>query len=406
MSFLRTIFLMLIGLISLPFLLLRFGPGMFRAMSSNPFGDMDGPKADAHVRLTAGKPVVRDGVAIFDAASRAAEEGHWADLSDMLHEAVDQRLMTSPEKRDYEHITAGARSGLTRVLNTASPEQCRDAIANHLSRFDAAADAAQRDPALAAIAARAHLDVGWAFRGDGYAESVTEEDWAEMSGHYETAAKRIAPFLASKPVFPPIAHAAHIIARQQDGDAALKRAYDRWCAADPGNPTIYAEHAFHLLPRWGGSHTELAATAQRAATIDPEGLGAAPALWLYLGVLECEPEALAAVDPDLFRDAVRDHLYLDGTSRGANSLLRELSTLWLSIPIDPGQDNAFASIRALCRDACRVIVEDHLCEVDLSIWDNGATEARQVIGLLYKDEIEEGFLLEFESGALELRKAA
>ncbi len=406
MSFLRSVFLMLVGLIALPFLLLRFGGGMFRAISHNPFKDMDEERAQTHVRLVASKPSVATGEDVFRAAADLASADKWDELSAMLHDAVASKTMTSPMKRDYEHVTAGARAGLTSLLEKLPIEQCTKAVDQMLERFDAAADAAPSDPARAAIAARAHLDVGWAWRGDGFSGGVSDEGWQKMNDHFQAASARIEPFFDADPLFPPIAHAAHIIARQEGDPDTLEKVYELWRASDAGNPTLYSEHAFHLLPRWGGSHAKLAQTAQRAATIDPEAYGAAPTLWLYLGVLECEPEALAEADPELFVDAVRDHLYLDGTSRGANTLLRDLSELWLSIPIDGAQNEPFGTVREICKDACRAIVDEHLTEIDLDVWDGSATEARQIIGLLYKDEIDEGYLLDFESGALELKKAA
>ncbi|MEL7344812.1 MAG: hypothetical protein AAFN59_08115, partial [Pseudomonadota bacterium] len=87
-------------------------------------------------------------------------------------------------------------------------------------------------------------------------------------------------------------------------------------------------------------------------------------------------------------------------------LLRQLSELWLSMPMDPQLEGTYGALRSICHDACRAIVDDHLVDIDLEVWDASATEARQIIGLLYKDEIDDGYLLDFESGALELKKAA
>ncbi|MEL7344619.1 MAG: hypothetical protein AAFN59_07140, partial [Pseudomonadota bacterium] len=94
MSMTRKLIYMLLGVIALPFLLLRFGLGMFRGIGQDPFRDMDQAKADNHVRLVASKPVAPTGDEIHARAKSLALAEDWTALSALLNEAVASARMT------------------------------------------------------------------------------------------------------------------------------------------------------------------------------------------------------------------------------------------------------------------------------------------------------------------------
>ncbi len=403
----RSILYFFLGLIALPFLLLRFGPQFFLNLFRDPFQGITGELANRHVLLDGGKSQVDTGDALIERVRGMAQIEDWDGISALLKEAVASKRDGAPLEREYGMITHAARSELTEILVSLDPEICTAKIAELLGSFDGGADAAPDDAGLAALAAHAHLDVGWAWRGDGFAGEVSQQGWDEMARHFKIAADRIAPFLNAGSLHPCIAHAAHIIARQEeDGGHQLRRIYDAWRKSDPGNPMIYAEHGFHLLPRWFGDYDELAREAQRAAAAEAKTLGTAPYFWMYQSVFECEELALTAADPDLFVEAVSDHLRLAGTSLEANRVLRMLSETWCYRAMDQRLDTAEAPVREMARAACRAIVETHLFQIDSAAWDGQIGLARQVIALLYKDEIDDGYILDFTSGSFAMRAEA
>ena len=60
----------------------------------------------------------------------------------------------------------------------------------------------------------------------------------------------------------------------------------------------------------------------------------------------------------------------------------------------------------MARAACRAIVETHLFQLDSAVWGGEIKQAKQTIALLYKDEIEEGYVLDFSSGQFSKRVKA
>ena len=214
----RTIGLMLLGLLALPVVLLLNGFGMFRALAHDPFKNVEADKVDAQVRVGAiDAQTPYWGEAIQDEARALSEVGNWDALSEMLAKAEASKSSSFGLQRDYGLITYGARLPLTEILDNYDPRHCQTAIGEKLAAFDAAADARPGDPGLAAIAARAHLETGWPWRGDGYANDVTADEWQAMTHHYRAASRRLAPFLQDgKPASVTVAHAAHIEARHND----------------------------------------------------------------------------------------------------------------------------------------------------------------------------------------------
>ena len=403
----RALFYMTLGLLALPFLLLRFGPQFFFNLFRDPFSGITSELAERHVLLESTRSKVDTGEGLVEEIRALVRTEDWPALSARLQEAVATKRDSAPLEREYSKITWAARLDLNEILDKLHPEQCTAKLAELVKAYDKAADAHPGDAGLAAIAARAHLDVGWAWRGDGYAGEVTRQGWEELQRHYQLAAERIAPFMDGEKLHPSIAHAAHILARQNGDDGReMRNLYDAWRSADPGNPQIYAEHGFHLLPRWFGDYDELAREAHRAGVAETDRLGAAPYFWLYAHVLECEELALTAADPEMFIEGVADHVRLAGTSHEANRVLRMLCEVWTAQAMDQRLQAAEAPVRDMARAAARAIVENRLFDIDASAWDGRCDDARRTIALLYKDEIDEGYVLDFTSGNFELRAEA
>ena len=403
----RSIYYMFLGLIALPFLLVRFGPKFFTNLFHDPFQGITGEIANQSVLLDSGKSHVKTTDTLVKQVHDMVQIADWRGISELIKKAVASKRDAAPLQREYTEIVYAARIELQDILMSLDPKMCTVKIAGLLDAYDAGADTLPDDPGLAALAARAHLDVGWAWRGDGFTNEVSQNGWEEMARHYRLAADRIAPFLNADILHPCIAHAAHIIARQNDDNGhELRRIYEAWRQSDPGNPLIYEEHGFHLLPRWFGTYDELAREAQRAAAAVADTLGAAPYFWMYQSVFNCEELALSAVDPDLFVDAVCDHLRLAGTSFEANRVLRKLSETWLYRPIDQQLDDAESTVRDMARAACRAIVETQLFQIDSAAWSGQINQAKQTIALLYKDEIDDGYILDFSNGHFEKRGIA
>ena len=162
------------------------------------------------------------------------------------------------------------------------------------------------DHLLAAMLARAHLDMGWARRGSGWAGSVTEEGWEGLRLHLERANELVTRFDAVDRASPYLAQVTHEIALASEWPASARRtAFETCLRLNPKCWSAMRSEAFHCLPRWGGSHEELETTARQAMALTPD-LGAAAYAAFYWGVLRAEEEVLFTCDEALLAEGLAD----------------------------------------------------------------------------------------------------
>lgn len=395
----------LLGILLFPVIAAYAIIAVFRMHKDDPFKDMDPEKVDALVKISTREAAANPKDAIELRARKLADRGDWQTLSDEMHSAERTLRSSDGTTRDYGWMSFGARSELNDILEQMDPEHCQKKISEITARFEAAANANPNDHMLSTLVARLHLDIGWAWRGDGYADSVTALEWSHMHQHYEAAEKWLARFTEDGITSPYVAHAAHILARHLGDDGRqMRKIYDVWRTLDPGNPNMYAEHAFHLLPRWFGSYQELETEARKAAASTMgTPIGAAPYAWMLQTLIDCEPEALAIVDQEFFLESISDIVRLAPDATGANSILREYSELWLSRGIFETDEQNMQQVRNLAENVCRQVARNHLSAIDLSVWQGKAMSAKNTIAALFGDDIDAGRILDFSSGQLEIR---
>ncbi|MEP2137957.1 MAG: hypothetical protein ABJI41_00515, partial [Erythrobacter sp.] len=319
-----------------------------------------------------------------------ADAGDWETLSEEIDAAESTLKASDGQLRDYGHMSWGARSELNDILEVMDPEHCQKKLAAIVSRIEDAANASPQNHVLATLAARTHLDIGWAWRGDGFADSVSDLEWSHMNQHYDAAEKWLTPFTQGGITSPMVAHAAHIHARHLgDHGRQMRAIYDMWRQLDPGNPMMYQEHGFHLLPRWFGSYQELEMEARKAAAATVgTAIGAAPYAWMLNSLIECEPEALSIVDQEFFVDSVADMVTLTPDASEANTVLRDYSEIWLSRSLFDPAGESQQNIKALAERVCRKVTEDHLSAIDLSVWQGKALAAKRTIAALFEEDFQ------------------
>ncbi len=104
-----------------------------------------------------------------------------------------------------------------------------------------------------------HIAVGWRARGDGYANTVTEEGWVGFQEHLEQARTYLVKAYELDPSRPEAATAMITVALA--GFAAPGETerlwFDRAVAAQMDWPPAYNNLMWSNRPRWGGSHEKM-----------------------------------------------------------------------------------------------------------------------------------------------------
>lgn len=104
-----------------------------------------------------------------------------------------------------------------------------------------------------------HVAAGWHERGDGYANTVTEDGWAGFKKHLEQARTYLVKAYELDPTRPEAATAMIKVAMA--GYAAPGETerlwFDRAVAAQMDWPQAYSALMWSLRPRWGGSHEQM-----------------------------------------------------------------------------------------------------------------------------------------------------
>lgn len=109
------------------------------------------------------------------------------------------------------------------------------------------------------LLARAHVNLGWAERGGGFAGDVTQPGWRGFGAHLAKARSLLLQAWHERPDLPEAAHDQIAVTMGSGGVAGEDPRFwfDRAVAADFDLRTAYFAMMWALRPRWGGSHEEM-----------------------------------------------------------------------------------------------------------------------------------------------------
>src|SRR5262249_55465736 len=111
--------------------------------------------------------------------------------------------------------------------------------------------------------ADAHLGYAWAARGNGYANTVTEQGWQLFEERVNKAKKILDESASLTPKCPYWYELMQEIARTSGADREQQRTiFEKAAAFEPLYYAYYQQYAFLLLPKWGGEPGEAEAFAE------------------------------------------------------------------------------------------------------------------------------------------------
>lgn len=312
------------------------------------------------------------------------EAGRW-DLFHSLLAAWERDRAATPFGTMFHRI--GAEVALRPLLDIADAEVATgirpsgELLDRVVGEFAARMAAFPGDHIAAVLAARAHIAAGWAARGDGWINTVSEEDLLRMAQHYDAAERILTPFADSGSSL--VAEARYFTCLGlEDGGRLLRGRFEDWLAVDPDDLRPWQVHGFNLLPRWFGTLDEVEAEARRAAEATAPRRGTAGYAIFHGSILGCgTSETRAQIDPDFFVRSALDRARTAGSQWGVNRMAEFLMQAMLE---------SRGETREIYRDGLRRLVADHLRVLVPAAWTRPIAEVRRDLARAFKPELDGG----------------
>lgn len=348
---------------------------------------------------------------------KLVRQENWAGLADAIREADAKKSLTPGSMPIADLITYGARADVVASAEHAigeTDEGTPDAVLRGVEDFEAVLEEHADDYAVAAIVAQTHIDIGWAWRGNGWDVEVPQLNRDAFAAHFDRAHDIIEPFVKSHGDSPLIAaiHCAQMIGPNGRGNCVADR-YEHLIDLNPLNPRPMRAMGNHLLPRWFGSYAQLELEARRTAARTEHIWGAGGYTWVQFDAISCDDQACANLDLPFFVDGLRDILTRKPNAYTANLLAAYCAnTIGQSFS---GNDEA-DHVRAQIADCTEWIVREYLTELHPMIWahaahgfDNrlrirsphrfaasGREDALRIMAGLFKNELAAGKRITFD----------
>ncbi len=304
---------------------------------------------------------------------RLVRQENWEALSTCITNHDASGTLTPGSMPLAELVAYGARADVVMAAEHAirdSENHVAKEVLTGIEDLEHVVESMPDDYVIACIVAQAHIDIGWAWRGNGWDAEISQRNREAFEAHFERARDLIAPFLQSH------AHSPLLAATdcaQVSGPAATKHhmadKYEHLINLNPHNPRPMRAMGNHLLPRWFGNYAQLELEARRTAARTEHIWGAGGYTWVQFDAISFDDVACANLDLAFFIDGLRDILKRNPNPHTANLLAAYCAnTIGQSFS---GSDEA-DHVRAQIADCTQWIVRDHLTELHPMIWAHAA----------------------------------
>ncbi len=355
-----------------------------------------------------------------------ARQDRWDDLAAEIT-AADKARDTTPGGMPIADLLAyGARSDVVDGVEQALQDRTNAGDAPLIDGI-VALEAVQRDhasePLITLVVALAHIDIGWAWRGNDWESVVPELNRSRCAAHFDRAQHLLSPLCGIELDSPVLAAArCALLAGQRDPQARIADDYEDLIDLDPHNHRHMRSLGNHLLPRWFGTYPQLELEARRTASRTQDIWGAGGYTWVYFDAIAVDEQACANVDAEFFTDGLRDIL----KARPDQAMVNLLAA-YCAVALRHGLGtNAEADLpRMQIADSAKWLIRDHLRELHPMLWahaadgfDNnthvaslarfaarGRAHALHVIADQFRDDIEQGRRVTFTANGPELHAA-
>lgn len=304
---------------------------------------------------------------------KLARQEDWSALSDCIAKADEQKSKTNGGMSVAELLAFGARADVVgaaeHALLTGTPDQGAPTTTG-IQALEGVLGENQSDPAIAAIVAKAHMDIGWAWRGTGWDIEVPQQNREAFAAHFERAADIVAAVDTKQTTSSLLASTkCGLNAANGSPSRTIIKTYECWINFDPKNTQAMRAMGNHLLPRWRGSYEQLEIEARRTAGRTYDIWGAGGYAWVMFDAIAADTEACARLDLDYFLDGL-SHILRRCPDQNTVNLLASYCAITMG-STHTGHDEA-DYMRAQIADAATWIVKDHLTELHPMLWAHAA----------------------------------
>lgn len=354
---------------------------------------------------------------------RLARQENWLAVSDAIRAAEAAGTRTPGGMPVAELIAFGARADVVYAAEHAllSGRPAKDApLLDGIIALEEVLAEFPDDYVMATIVAMAHIDIGWAWRGTGWAAEVPARNREAFDAHFDRARDIVDTFVVDDHPSPLLA-AAHCAVRGglQTETNRLVAAYETLIDLDPLNARGYRNMGTHMLPRWHGSVQQLELQARRMASRSHAIWGAGGYTWVMLDAIALDDAACLQLDTEFFIEGLHDILDRRADQHTVN-LLAAYCANTMGMTTDANDDVAF--VRGQIADCAKWIIRRHLTELHPMIWahaargfDNnlrvrcpdrfaaaGAADAHRILCDLFRRELSQGMRVVFTDHGAQL----
>lgn len=308
-----------------------------------------------------------------------ARQERWAELGTEIRQNDLARNATAGGSTLADLLAYGARADVVGPVETALTDpglMAAHAPRAGLCELEEVLQEHGTDHGVALVVAHAHIDIGWAWRGQGWAAEIPRTHRQAFHRHFDRAGDILDGFDAFERDSPALAAArCALLAASPAPQARVADDYEDLIDLDPGNPRHLRNLGNHLLPRWFGSYEQLELEARRSAARTGDIWGAGAYAWAYMDALTVDPGAFARLDVPFFLDGLRDIL----TRRRDQHVANQWAAFCAVTILQPRYDaSPIATAVRQVRSALDWILRDHLTEVHPLVWGIAAHPGQAV----------------------------
>jgi len=298
-----------------------------------------------------------------------ARQERWQDLGAEIRRHDSARRATPGGSALADLLAYGARADVVRPIEAALADpglMAAHAPRAGLSALEGVLAEHADDYGVALVVAHAHIDIGWAWRGQGWRTEVPDRHRQAFQRHFDRAGEILDRFDAFGLDSPALAAArCALLPASPEPQSRVADDYEDLIDLDPGNPRHMRGLGNHLLPRWFGDYDQLELEARRSAARTGDIWGAGGYTWVHLDALTVDPGAFLRLDVPFFVDGMRDIL----THRPDEHVANLWAAFCAVTLAQPRYDAApIAPAVRQVRSALDWILRDHLTEVHPLVW--------------------------------------
>lgn len=308
-----------------------------------------------------------------NSGQRLARQEDWCAVSNAIRAAEAAGTRTPGGMPVADLIAFGARADVVHAAEHAllSGRPAKDApLLDGIIALEEVLAEHPGDYTIACVVAMAHIDIGWAWRGTGWAVEVPLRNREAFEAHFDRARDILEAFSIKDQVSPLLAAAQCAVRSGLPTDTnRLIAAYEALIDMDPLNARAYRNMGTHLLPRWHGSVQDLEVQARRMASRSQAVWGAGGYTWVMLDAIALDDAACSQLDIVFFIEGLHDIL-ARRTDQHTVNLLAAYCANTMGMTLDASDEVAF--VRGQIADCAKWIIRQHLTELHPMIWAHAA----------------------------------